>query len=268
MELGLRNATALVAGGSRGMGRAIAELLAVEGCRVAVLGRTEADLRDVEARLYAKGAPEVLVFATNLLDTAQVNAAVAAVESRWNALNALVCAAGPSGDGTIEELDDCAWFHAFDEGVMSAVRCVRAALPALRRASFGRIVTLAATSTRHQNPRLIAYTAAKSALVSITKNLARSLAPEGILVNCICPGWVLTPSIAGYLRQLSTRLGLEPDDHDAAFRAGVAKYGAGNDIGRIGRAEEVAAMAVLLCSPLASYTVGAIIPIDGGTDFF
>ncbi len=67
--------------------------------------------------------------------------------------------------------------------MLSAVRCVRAALPLLRKARFARIVTLAATSTRRQNPRLVAYTAAKAALVSVTKNLARSLAPEGIIVN-------------------------------------------------------------------------------------
>ena len=268
MNLGLSDATAVIAGGTRGMGRATAELLAAEGCRIAVLGRTESDLRATERALRERGAPDALGLRTDLLDTTAVDAAFAEIDRRWGALNALVCAAGPTSDGTIEDLDDRRWLHAFDEGVLSAVRCVRAALPLLRRARFGRIVTLAATSTRHQSPRLIAYTAAKSALVSLSKNLARSLAPEGILVNCLCPGWVLTPSIAGYLRELSVRLGLPPDDYDGAFRAGTASYGSGNDIGRIGRPEEVAALAVLLCSPLTAFTVGATIPVDGGTDFF
>jgi len=176
MNLGLSDATAVIAGGTRGMGRATAELLAAEGCRVAVLGRTESDLRATERALRERGAPDALGLRTDLLDTASVQAAFAEVDRRWGALNALVCAAGPTSDGTIEDLDDGRWLHAFDEGVLSAVRCVRAALPLLRRARFGRVVTLAATSTRHQNPRLIAYTAAKSALVSVSKNLARSLA--------------------------------------------------------------------------------------------
>jgi len=106
-----------------------------------------------------------------------------------------------------------------------------------------------------------------AALVSATKNLARSLAPEGILVNCLCPGWVLTPSIEGYLRDLARERGLAADDLAAAFRAGTGVFGSANDLGRIGRPEEVAVMAAVLCSPLAGFTVGATIPVDGGTDF-
>jgi len=268
MDLGLGDAAAVVAGGSRGMGRATAELLAAEGCRVAILARTEADLRDAEAALRVKGARDVLALRADLLRAGQVDAAFQAVEHRWGALHALVCAAGPTTAGTLEELSDRDWLHAFDEGVLGTVRCVRAALPLLRRASFARIVTLAATSTRQQSPRLIGYTAAKAALVSVTKNLARSLAGEGIIVNCVCPGWVLTPSVAAHLRAMAAEAGLPADDVAAAYRLGAASFGAANDLGRIGQPEEVAAMAVLLCSPRTGYTVGATIPVDGGTDFF
>jgi len=268
MDLGLRGATAVVAGGSRGMGRATAELLAAEGCRVAVLARSEPDLRDAEEGLRAKGAPDVLALRADLLVAADVEAAFAVVGRRWGALNALVCAAGPTSAGTLEELSDADWLHAFDEGVLGAVRCVRAALPLLRKARFARIVTLGATSTRHQNPRLIGYTAAKAALVSVSKNLARSLAPEGMVVNCVCPGWVLTPSVAAHLRAMAAQAGRDPDDVAGAYRLGAASYGAANDLGRIGRPEEIAVVAALLCSPLAGFTVGATIPVDGGTDFF
>jgi NAD(P)-dependent dehydrogenase (short-subunit alcohol dehydrogenase family) len=267
MDLELRDRVAIVAGGTRGMGRAIAELLAAEGARVAVLGRTEPDLAATEHALHARGAADVLALRTDLRSAREVTDAFAVVTARWGMVHALVCAAGPSRAGGIEDLGDDDWLLAYDEGVLSVVRCVRAALPLLRRAEFGRIVTLAATSTRHQNPRLIAYTAAKAAVVSLTKNLARTLAPEGILVNCLCPGWVLTPSIEGYLRDVAARSGLPPDDLEAAFRAGSQTFGSANDLGRIGRPEEVAAMAVLLCSPRAGFTVGATIPVDGGTDF-
>lgn len=267
MDLGLRDRTAVVTGGSRGMGRATAECLAAEGCRVAVLARNESDLREAEEALRRRGAPDVLALATDLLDPAQVEAAFQAIDQRWGELNALVCAAGPGSAGRLDELSDRDWLTAFDEGVLSVVRCVRAALPLLRHASFGRIVTLAATSTRHQNPRLIAYTAAKAALVSVSKNLARSLAPERIVVNCICPGWVLTPSVAGYLRDAATQAGLPGDDLQAAYRLGVETFGSRNDLGRIGRPEEIGALAAWLCSPHASYTVGATIPVDGGSDF-
>jgi NAD(P)-dependent dehydrogenase (short-subunit alcohol dehydrogenase family) len=267
MDLGLAGRAAVVAGGSRGMGRATAECLAAEGCRVAVLARSPADLAATEETLRRRGAPDVLALATDLLDASQVAAAFETIAQRWGELNALVCAAGPGSAGRLEELSDRDWVTAFDEGVLSVVRCVRGALPLLRRAAFGRLVTLAATSTRHQNPRLIAYTAAKAALVSVSKNLARSLAPEGIVVNCICPGWVLTPSIAGYLRDAAARAGLPADDLAAAYRLGVETFGSRNDVGRIGRPEEIGALAAWLCSPHASYTVGATIPVDGGSDF-
>lgn len=267
MDLGLRDGAAVVAGGSRGMGRAVAECLAAEGCRVAILGRTASDLETAAASLRSRGAPDVLALQTDLRDAGQVQAAFQAVEHRWGDLNALVCAAGPESAGTVEELSDDDWVTAFDAGVLSTVRCVRAALPLLRKASFARIVTLAATSTRHQNPRLVAFTAAKAALVSVSKNLARSLAPEGIIVNCICPGWVLTPTIESYLRDEAARAGLPADDLDAAYRAGAQRFGSGNDLGRVGKPEEIGAMVACLCSPLTGFTVGATIPVDGGTDF-
>jgi 3-oxoacyl-[acyl-carrier protein] reductase len=267
MDLGLRDKAAVVAGGSRGMGRATAELLAAEGCRVAVLARTDADLGKAEEALRRRGSPDALAIQADLRDAEQVDAAFATLARRWGALNALVCAAGPSSARPFEELADADWVRAFDEGVLTAVRCVRGALPLLRRAEFGRIVTLGATATRHQNPGLIAYTAAKAALVSATKNLARGLAPEGIVVNCVCPGWVLTPSVAGYLRDLASKTGLPADDVEAAYRAGAGTLGAASDLGRIGRPEEVAVVAAVLCSPLAGFTVGATIPVDGGTDF-
>ncbi|MGH7893907.1 MAG: SDR family NAD(P)-dependent oxidoreductase [Candidatus Binatia bacterium] len=267
MDLGLRGKTAVVAGGTRGMGRATAELLAAEGCRTAVLGRTEVDLRDAEAALRRAGAPDVLALRTDLLVAGDVARAFATIGERWGMLHALVCAPGPNAGGTFDQLTDADWVRAFDQGVLTMVRCVRAALPLLRRAEFARIVTLAATSTRHQSAGLIAYTAAKSALVSATKNLARTLAPEGIVVNCLCPGWVLTPSVEGYLREVAVRSGLPPGDLDAAFRAGLREFGSGNDLGRIGRPEEIGVMAAWLCSPLAGFTIGATIPVDGGTDF-
>lgn len=268
MDLALRDRTAAVAGGTRGMGRAIAERLAGEGCRVAVLGRTPADLQQTEQALRALGAPDVLALQADLRDGAAVEAAFAAIDARWGTLHALVCAAGPERAGTFDALADADWLRAFDEGVLTTVRCVRAALPLLRRAEAARIVTLGATSTRHQNPRLVAYTAAKAALVSVTKNLARSLAPDGIVVNCLCPGWVLTPSIEGYLRDLAPRAGLAAGDVAGAYALGAQTFGSANDLGRIGRPDEVAAMAALLCSPIAGFTVGATIPVDGGSDFF
>jgi 3-oxoacyl-[acyl-carrier protein] reductase len=151
--------------------------------------------------------------------------------------------------------------------VLTMVRTTRAALPLLRQATFARVVNVAASSIRHQSPGLIGFTASKAAMASASKNLSRALAPEGIIVNTVAPGTVMSPTLAGYL--VGTDLeGLPEGPLEAAYEAIARDYGASNDIGRVGLPEEVATMVVFLCSELCSFVVGATVPVDGGTDFF
>ncbi len=268
MDLGLRGRTAAVAGGTRGIGRAVAEALADEGCRVAVLARTESELRSTEAALQAKGV-DAIGLECDLRIAAEVDAAFGFIEERFGELTALVNAAGPAALGTFEQLDDTSWQESFDTAVLSVVRTIRAALPLLRKATFGRIVNIAASTIRHQSPSLVGYTAAKSALASVSKNLARELASEGILVNTVCPGTVMNPALeAEVLRSEHMVTASEPRGPlETAYEHLTRSYGTINDIGRIGLPEEVAAVVAFLCSEPASYLVGAMIPIDGGTDF-
>jgi 3-oxoacyl-[acyl-carrier protein] reductase len=266
MDLGLRGRAVVVAGGTRGMGRAAAELFAAEGCRVAVLGRTEAHLREAEEELAAAGSADAIALQCDLLDTGEVEAAFTFLDERWGELNALVNAAGPSRVGTLDDLSDNDWMASFDLGVLTMVRTVRAALPLLRKATFARVVNLAATSIRHQAPSIVAYTAAKAAMASVSKNLARSLARDGIVVNTVCPGTVMSPALEAYL-DTTERIGLPDGPLEAAYAAVTRDFGAPNDLGRVGLPEEVGALVVFLCSEHAGFVVGATIPVDGGTDF-
>jgi NAD(P)-dependent dehydrogenase (short-subunit alcohol dehydrogenase family) len=268
MDLGIRGRVAVVAGGSRGMGRATAELLAQEGARVAVLARNETELAETETELFALGAEEAVGLPCNLLDTGEVEAAFGYLEERWGEINILVNAAGALAVGGFEELTDEAWLEAFDEGALTMVRTVRAALPLLRKASMARIVNIAATGIRHQTPGLVSWTAAKAAQASASKSLARQLASEGIVVNTVCPGTIMTPTIEQYVEGADT----DPDDFsegplEAAYEVIERDFQTSNDIGRIGMPEEVAAVVVFLCSEMASFVVGAEIPVDGGSDF-
>ena len=268
MDLGIRGRTAVITGGTRGMGRATAELLAREGARIAVLARNEAELAETETELLALGAEDAIGLPCNLLDTGEVEAAFGFLEERWGEINILVNAAGALAVGGFEELSDDAWLEAFDEGALTMVRTVRAALPLLRKASMARIVNIAATGIRHQSPGLVSWTAAKAAQASTSKSLARQLAPEGIVVNTVCPGTIMTPSIEHYVEQAE----IDPDDFsegplEAAYEIIERDFKSSNDIGRIGMPEEVAAVVVFLCSEAASFVVGAEIPVDGGSDF-
>jgi NAD(P)-dependent dehydrogenase (short-subunit alcohol dehydrogenase family) len=266
MDLGLRDRAVCIAGGSRGMGRAAADMLAAEGCRVAVLGRTDTDLREAEEELLVSGSPDALGLQCDLLDTGEVEAAFTFLDERWGELNGLVNAAGPSRVGGLDDLTENEWLEDFDVGVLTMIRTVRAALPLLRKAAFARIVNLAETSIRHQSPGLIAHTAAKAAMASASKNLARALAPEGILVNTVCPGTVMSPALEDYLAR-ADQAGLPEGPLEAGYAATTRDFGAPNDLGRVGLPEEVAAVTVFLCSEVASFVAGATIPVDGGTDF-
>jgi len=268
MELGICGRTAVVAGGTRGMGRATAELLAQEGARVAVLARNEVELAATEAELLAMGAEDAIGLPCNLLDTGEVEAAFEFLNERWGEINILVNAAGALALGGFEELTDDAWLEAFDEGALTMVRTVRAALPLMRKASMARIVNIAATGIRHQSPSLVSWTAAKAAQASASKSLARVLAPEGIVVNTVCPGTIMTPTIEQYLENAD----VDPDDFaegplEAAYEVIERDFSTSNDIGRVGMPEEVAAVVLFLCSEAASFVVGAEIPVDGGSDF-
>lgn len=267
MDLGLRGRKVVIAGGTRGIGRATAELFAAEGCHVAVLARNVSNLRETEAALTELGAPQAFGLECDLYDTGEVEAAFSFLDEQWGELHALVNAAGPAHLGTFDALTDNDWIDAFDGGVLMMVRAVRAALPLIRRASFGRIVNLAASSIRHQSAGLVAYTSAKAALASASKNMARTLAAEGILVNTVAPGTIMSPAMEAYLEDTDP-VGLPEGPLEAAYAALERDFGSPNDLGRVGLPEEVAALVVFLASEPASYLVGATIPIDGGSDFF
>ncbi|GIW42661.1 MAG: short-chain dehydrogenase [Candidatus Binatia bacterium] len=267
MDLGLRNATAVVTGGSSGMGRAAAECFAEDGARVAVFGRTRARLDETVEALRRLGSPDAVGVVVDVCRTEEVERAFEEIGRRWGSLNILVNAVGPSEQGGIEELTDEDWYRAFDQGVLSAVRCVRAALPLLRRAEWARIVNVSAHSTKRQAPNLIAYTAAKSAMTSVSKNLARGLAKDGILVNTVSPGTFLSESLRRYLESMADSRGIDPNDPVDAMRVIDEDYGEPCDLYRAGLPSEIGPVIAFLASRRNSYTTGANVNVDGGSDF-
>ncbi len=269
MDLGLAGAAALVSGGTKGMGRAAAESLAREGARVAVVARSPRALAETEAELRELGSPDAIAIAADLTDAAQVTAAFATVDERWGELNVLVNVAGPVEVGIkpFEGLDDDEWVATFDIGTLSAVRCVRAALPLLRRAGWARIVNVSAHSTKRQSPAIVAYTASKAALTSLTKNLSLSLAPEGILVNCVSPGSFNSAGMRGYIEALPPERHADPDDLYDVMRVMTEDFGHPAHLGRAGDPAEIGPVIAFAASRLNTYMTGADLNVDGGSDF-
>jgi 3-oxoacyl-[acyl-carrier protein] reductase len=266
VDLGLQGATTVVTGGSKGMGLAIGESLGAEGASVAIMARGQQALEHAADRIRTAGAPEVLAISVDMADAKSIEAGFRSVQSAWDHLNVFVHTVGPAA-GAFDDLGDADWHAAFDLGTMAAVRSVRAALPMLRAADWARIVTLSAHSIQRQSPRLVAYTAAKAALSSFTKNLSKSLGPERILVNCVCPGTIVTASFTEILKETLAADGLDSADPDDVMRWVEQTYGHPCDLGRAGLPEEIASVTTYLASPRNGYVTGATVNVDGGSDF-
>lgn len=264
MDLGLRNAAAVVVGGSRGMGLATARSLAQEGARVCVLGRSRADLDSAEQDLARRGSPDVVGLVADVRETPQVEAAFGELAQRWGGeLNVLVNAVGPYVQGRFDLLSDSQWHEAVDDGVLSMVRCVRAALPLLRAARWARIVNFSAHSTQRQSIPLAAYTAAKAMVTSASKNLSLLLAPEEIPVNVVSPGTFVTPGLVDW----ANSVGVHSDDPYELMSLIGEHYGHPAQMPRAGRPEEIGPVVTFLASRLNSYMTGANVNVDGGSDF-
>jgi 3-oxoacyl-[acyl-carrier protein] reductase len=266
MDLGFSGSKAVVTGGSKGMGLAIAETLAAEGASVAVMARNKAALDAAVDALRQAGAPDAVGISVDMADAASIAAGFVAVSDRWGQLNSLVHTIGP-GDGYFEQMDDTEWDAAFALGTMSGVRSIRAALPMLRAADWARIVTLSAHSIQRQNPRIVAYTASKAALSSVTKNLSKSLAKDGILVNCVCPGTIVTASFTEQLSDVLAAEGLDATNPHDVMTWIDNNFHQPCDLGRAGLPEEVASITTYLASRRNGYVTGATVNVDGGSDF-
>lgn len=266
MDLGLTGSTAVVTGGSKGMGLAIATTFADEGARVAVMARGAEALDEAVVKLRDAGAPDAVGISVDMSDAESIAAGFETVAQRWGELNSLVHTIGP-GDGYFEDMDDTQWEETFALGTMSGVRSIRAALPMLRAAEWGRVVTLSAHSIQRQNPRIVAYTASKAALSSVTKNLSKSLAKDGILVNCVCPGTIVTASFTEVLSDILAADGLDATDPTDVMTWIDNNFHQPCDLGRAGLPEEIASITVYLASRRNGYVTGATVNVDGGSDF-
>ena len=216
--------------------------------------------------LRSLGSPDAVGISVDMTDSESIAAGFDAVGDRWGSLNVLVHTIGP-GAGRFEELDDTGWNDAFTLGTMSAVRSVRSALPLLRAAEWARVAIFSAHSIQRQSPILVAYTASKAAVTSLAKNLAKTLAPDGILVNAVCPGSIVTASFTENLKDIFAAEGLDPADPHDVMTWIDNTFHQPADLGRAGLPDEVASLTAYLVSQRNGYVTGACVNADGGSDF-
>lgn len=246
------------------MGLATARCLAEDGARVAVVGRTREVLDSAAIDLAERGSPDAFGLVADTSDAEQVQRVFDALSARWGGeINILINAVGPGSVGTFDDLTDEQWRAAFDDGVMGMVHCVRSALPLLRKAQWARIVNFSAHSTQRQSTILPAYTAAKAALTSISKNLSLHLAKDEIMVNVVSPGSIASEALVGW----AASVGVDGSDPYALMSAIDEHFGHPAHLPRAGLPDEMGPVVAFLASRRNSYMTGANVNVDGGSDF-
>ena len=255
MELGLAGRRALVTGGSKGLGLAIARELAGEGAHVAVCART-ADEVAAAADELRRGATTVHAQVADVTDPEQVRDFVSRSAEVLGGIDCLVNNAGRAHPGTFATLTDENWQADLDVKLLSLVRCSREALPHLRAAGGGRIVNIGAVYGRYPDPAFFATSVNRAAGNAFTKTLALEVARDGILVNGVNIGFVVTPQWDNIHRRRA------PDVPREQFFAELAA--AEVPLGRFGTPDEVSGIVVFLLSARAGYITGTSIDVAGG----
>jgi 3-oxoacyl-[acyl-carrier protein] reductase len=251
VRLGLEGRRALITGGSKGLGEAIARELVGEGARVAICSRNEEDVRATAEAIGAEHAQ-----AADVTDPEQVRELVARTAETLGGIDFLVNNAGGAHPGTFETLTDENWAADYNVKVFSLIRCSREVLPHMRAAGGGRIVNIGAVYSRYPDPTFFATSVNRAAGNSFTKTLALEVAKDNILVNGVNIGFVITPQWENIHRRRA------PDLPRDEFFDRFAKQEV--PLGRFGMPDEVSGLVAFLVSERASYITGASIDVAGG----
>jgi 3-oxoacyl-[acyl-carrier protein] reductase len=244
----LSGKTALVTGGSRGIGRACCEMLARARARVVVNYRVERPWAELVVRSIEESGGQAFALAADVCHRGEAEMLIDEAVDRFGRLDIVVNNAGIWKGSPIDEMSDGEWAEMLSINLTGTFNVIRAAVPGMKEQGFGRIVNISSTAGQRGEAMHSHYAATKGGVHSLTKSLAVELAPHGITVNCVAPGWTETDMTAESL----------------APGPGRDEILSTIPLGRAARPEEIAAAVVFLASDMASYVNGEILNVNGG----
>jgi 3-oxoacyl-[acyl-carrier protein] reductase len=257
MNLGLKDRVAIVAASSRGLGKACAVELAREEAQVVICARNADELAATADEIQEKTGGHVLWLAVDLTDPAQIRHLAEETLRRYGRIDVLVTNNGGPATGYFADLDDETWLAAHQLTLMSAVRLIRAVLPAMRAQGWGRIVNITSVSVKQPLDDLLLSNVYRPGVVALAKTLAPQVAADGITINNVAPGYTRTERVVEIFDARAAAQGRTTADV-------LAETTASYPMKRMGEPEELAALVAFLASERASYITGTTILVDGG----
>jgi 3-oxoacyl-[acyl-carrier protein] reductase len=257
MDLQLTGKVAIVGGASKGLGRACAQVLAAEGARLALCSRAQADLDKAGQEIHDTTGAEVLTFAGDLDHHHTIQGLVGATVQRFGRLDILVNNSGGPPLARAHNATEEQWAIALQRSLLFFARMSREALPHLKKAGAGRIINVLAATAYNPIPNLALSGVTRLGVVAFAKSLADEVGRDGILVNNVCPGSIMTERMLSNVASRAKELGISVDDALASRAAETA-------VGRVGQPEEFAHLVAFLASSRSSYITGTTMLVDGG----
>jgi 3-oxoacyl-[acyl-carrier protein] reductase len=257
MDLGLTGKVALVAASSRGLGRAVAEELAREGMSLVLCARGADALRATAESIRAGSGARVVDVVADVSDAAGRARVMAAVAEHFGQVDVLVNNSGGPPAGPFESHTQDAWSEAIRQNLDSVVELTRAVLPGMKERRWGRIINVTSIAVKQPVDNLILSNAVRAAVTGFARTLANEVAPFGVTVNCVMPGYTRTQRVVDLATRNAAQRGTSVEVEQRVWESQIP-------IGRLGEPAEFGAMVAFLASERASYTTGASIPVDGG----
>lgn len=257
MDLGLNGKVALVAGASKGLGKAIAIELSREGAKVAICAREHPELPKAVEQIHALTGGEVIGIAADLTISAQAKDFIRKAIDYFGTIDILVNNAGGPPDKKFLEIDEDLWNFGIRLNLLSTILMTREAVPVMMEKKWGRIINLTSVSVKQPIEGLILSNTIRIGVVGLAKTLSNELAPYNITVNNVCPAYTMTERVNKLAAEIAQKQGITTEEVIGKWESQIA-------LKRLGKPEEVAALVAFLASERAGFITGDSIQIDGG----